>query len=220
MVNTATATAEVFEEIFLVSCAACGKAYDAAQAEWCKCVTAKIATICPHCSACICKAPGPAQFEFWFLAPEWFLWRRDEELRRRKAAQAARPQHLVKVLVVDDDDEIRFIAAYAIEEMGYTVVTASNAEEAMSIVKKESPAIVLTDALMPRTDGRELCKTIKIHDPWIRVVVMSSLYTSRRYATEAHRVFHADEYLPKPIDFHRLKGVIQRLAHGPQGAAR
>jgi CheY-like chemotaxis protein len=206
-----TATALLFEESFIVSCATCRNTYDARAAPMCLCVTAKVAVVCPHCEVCVCKASTAAQRDFWFQAPEWFTWRQEDELQRRKAAHAERPEKILKILVVDDDEEIRFIAAYSLQEMGYTVLTASNADEAMEIVDREFPTIVLTDALMPRTDGRELCRNIKLHAPWIKVVVMSSLYTSRRYATEAHRVFHADDYLPKPIDFAKLKTVFHRL---------
>jgi hypothetical protein len=64
-----TATALLFEESFVVSCASCRKSYDAGPAAWCLCVTAKIAVVCPHCGSCVCKASGTAQHSFWLNAP-------------------------------------------------------------------------------------------------------------------------------------------------------
>lgn len=72
--------------------------------------------------------------------------------------------------------------------------------------------IVLTDALMPKIDGRQLCRLIKAVNRSIKVVIMSGLYKSTRYRIEAMKAFHADEYLAKPIDFARLQQVLGKLA--------
>ena len=116
-----------------------------------------------------------------------------------------------RVLIVDDDEEIRVMAEFILHEMGYRTLTASRSNEALEIVNREKPDVVLTDALMPGGDGRELCRMIKEQHPDVKVVIMTSLYTSPRYASEAHRLFHADGYLAKPIYYDRLRTVLRRL---------
>src|SRR5216683_2759866 len=81
-----------------------------------------------------------------------------------------------------------------------------------AIVESSRPDIVITDALMPKIDGRELCRLIKRVDPSIKVVVMSGLYTKSHYRVEAMHQFQADEYLAKPINFERLRNVLEDLS--------
>lgn len=196
----------------LVRCATCAKDYDTISALWCRCVGKDFAPACPRCGACICRGGTNAITAFWFTAPEELRRRRAAEKLRRSNAQAQTAAALAhRVLVVDDDEEIRIMAEFSLHEMGYRTLTASRADEALELVSREKPDFVLTDALMPGGDGRELCKTIKAQHPDVKVVIMTSLYTSPRYASEAHRLFHADGYLAKPIDFDRLKSVLRRL---------
>ena len=79
-------------------------------------------------------------------------------------------------------------------------------------MERSRPDIVITDALMPKVDGRQLCRLIKNIDPSIKVVVMSGLYTKSHYRVEAMHQFQADEYLAKPINFERLRNVLEHLS--------
>jgi CheY-like chemotaxis protein len=192
-----------------VSCARCSGRFDGLTASWCHCVTTMISMVCPRCGFCICREPQFTVRSFWRTAPAALVAAREAEESRRAAARSAVP--LATVLVVDDDDEIRAIAEYALKELGFLTLTASCAEEALAIVHNQKPQVVLTDALMPRIDGRELCLRIKKSSPATKVIVMTSLYKSARYASEARRVFQADDYLAKPIDFQLLKRILMRV---------
>ncbi|HEY0139343.1 MAG TPA: response regulator [Thermoanaerobaculia bacterium] len=202
----------------IVLCSSCSTPFDTFQAAWCSCVTKTISPSCPRCGFCLCKSTPNASRNFWFRAPQELIDRRNEEERRRaRRGPEAVALGAKRVLIVDDDEEIRFIADYALREMGYVTLTASSAELALEIVDREMPDVVLTDALMPKLDGRELCRRIKAKHPRVKVVVMTSLYTSARYRDEAYRVFHADDYLAKPIDFQKLEQSLERLT--TKGAA-
>lgn len=198
--------------IHMVRCASCARDYDAMSALWCRCVGKDFTPACPRCGACICRGGTNAITAFWFAAPEELRRRRAaEKLRRSNASAVVGAVPARRVLIVDDDEEIRIMAEFILQEMGYRTLTAARSGEALEIVQRERPDIVLTDALMPGGDGRELCRTIKEQDPDVKVVIMTSLYTSPRYAGEAHRLFHADGYLAKPIDYDRLRTVLRRL---------
>jgi CheY-like chemotaxis protein len=194
-----------------VRCSRCTKTFDGMTAEWCRCVTRMVSPVCPACHFCMCKEPPFAVSAFWRSVGPELRARREAEVARR-AASAARGAGRATVLIVDDDEEIRAIAAYAVGEMGFRVTTAACAEEALAIVLDAPPDVVLTDALMPRIDGRELCLRIKQISPRTKVVVMTSLYKSSRYASEARRVFRADDYIAKPIDFAHLQKILTRVA--------
>jgi CheY-like chemotaxis protein len=134
-----------------------------------------------------------------------------EKFRRALGTSSTSSPQGLTVLIVDDDEEIRLIAEYSVQQMGYRTLTAANAEEALRIVKGSRPDVVLTDALMPNVDGRRLCRLIKKADPSIRVIIMSSLVRTARYLEETFDTFQADEYLAKPIDFEKLRQVLETM---------
>ena len=136
----------------------------------------------------------------------------EEKFRRALQASETNTAKSETVLIVDDDEEIRLIAEYTIQKLGYRTITASEAEEALAVVEESKPDIVITDALMPKIDGRQLCRLIKMSHPSTKVIVMSGLYTKSQYRTEALHQYHADEYLAKPINFERLRTVLQNLS--------
>lgn len=198
--------------LFVVPCPSCREEFEAHAAEWCRCVGKEISPTCPRCALCLCRVAEAARRDFWRQAPGWLRDRRAAETRRRALESAARPANAIDVLIVDDDEEIRMIAAYSIGQMGYRVAVAPNGRKALDILASGAPRIVLTDALMPAMDGRDLCRSVKTANPEVKVVIMTSLYTSPRYKYEAYKTFRADEYLAKPIDFERLRDVLQKLA--------
>lgn len=201
--------------LYEVPCAACGKQIGAHAATWCRCVVRKITLTCPHCGTCLCKAPEGVQREFWRNAPAWLNDSQAAEQRRRVTAGRPGSAEAVDVLVVDDDEEIRMLAAYNIEQMGYSVAVARSGQDALLMLDRCSARVMITDALMPGLDGRELCQTVKTSHPEIKVVIMTALYKSPRYKYEAYRTFKADEYLPKPIDFNELHALVVRLIPHP-----
>ena len=121
--------------------------------------------------------------------------------------------HKPLVLVVDDDEDMRDVLTIGLEARGWRVATAPNGPVALTLVESARPALVLTDALMPMMDGRELCRLIKKNPATqqTRVVVMTSLYKSVRYRTEAYRQFGVDDYVSKPLDLDALHCAIERL---------
>jgi len=200
------------KEVFEIRCHHCHAAADAMQSDWCHCVAKKPSIVCARCGACWCTAPQKAQDAFWQYAPGELHEAREAVIARRKAALRRNVTAKKTVMIVDDDEEIREITAHAVEELGYQAVTVERADLAVSTAMRMSPDLVITDALMPRLDGRVLCGLLKDAMPEIPVVIMTSLYTSLRYKLEAYRDFGADEYLTKPINFAQLREVLTTLA--------
>jgi putative two-component system response regulator len=113
---------------------------------------------------------------------------------------------------VDDDKDIQKIAMRVVAGLGYCVILGRNGAEGLELARRYKPELVLTDALMPKLDGREMCKQLKA-DPetaGIKVVVMTSLYTNSRYQTEGYRVFKVDSYVSKPLDLTALTAILQK----------
>jgi two-component system response regulator (stage 0 sporulation protein F) len=187
-------------------CPNCATPIDLSTAEWCHCVSKTPSFICPSCRNCFCNVSA------FPMSGELLEHQTAEKFRRALDASSESSPNGLTVLIVDDDEEIRLIAEYSVQQMGYRTLSAANAEEALRILKGSRPDVVLTDALMPNIDGRRLCRMIKKVDPSIKVIVMSALSRSAQYLTETLQTFQADEFLAKPINFDKLRQVLGTMS--------
>ncbi len=120
-------------------------------------------------------------------------------------ARAAR-----RVLVVDDEPEIRTLVDRALTSRGYEVETAPDGEEALARVASHRPAIVLLDAMLPRIHGFEVARRLRA-DPRTRdipVVMMTAVYRGWRFAQDAKEAYGAEDYIEKPF---RLDDLARRI---------
>lgn len=203
------------ENSYKVSCYNCKATYETAEANWCSCLTKEPSLSCPQCQDCFCKAPSRYKNSFWGNAPS-SLWNR--KMARQKdtgEASSETQSDLTRplILVVDDEEEVLAIARRVIDSLGYRVIVARNGEEGLSMARAHKPALVLTDAMMPKLDGREMTLAIKSDSETssIKVVIMTSLYTAPRYRHEGLGTFKADEYLSKPLELPLLRATLQRF---------
>jgi CheY-like chemotaxis protein len=116
------------------------------------------------------------------------------------------------VLLVDDEKDIQRVASRVIQSLGYGLVLGHNGEEGLALARRYQPDLVLTDALMPRMDGREMARQIK-EEPTTasaKVVLMTSLYTNVKYRNEGFKTYKVDDYLAKPLAFEDLRAVLQK----------
>jgi two-component system response regulator YesN len=109
------------------------------------------------------------------------------------------------------------VAARVVESLGFGIVLAKNGEEGLEMVRRYKPELVLSDALMPRMDGREMCRRIKEDRDTAatKVVVMTSLYKSIKYRNEAQKLYRVDGYVDKPLDFNEVRSVLQKHLEQP-----
>lgn len=105
------------------------------------------------------------------------------------------------VLVVDDEQNIVNIIAFNLKKEGYEVLTAGDGEEAVEIVEKHQPDLILLDIMMPKMDGYEACR--KIREKYNIPIIM---LTAR--AEELDKVLGlemgADDYVTKPFGTREL----------------
>ena len=118
-----------------------------------------------------------------------------------------------KILVVDDEANIRRILENRLTSMGYTVITASNGEEGLVLFKKETPNLIVLDIMMPKLDGYAVCEEIRrISD--VPIIILTALggITDRITGLE----LGADDYLIKPFSPKeleaRIKVILRRSA--------
>lgn len=194
----------------MTDCHHCQRTYDVWKARWCDCVSSSRNLACPHCGRCLCDARNDVIQQFWVSVPDE-LWRGRTPIDPAQSPVPTTPAIIRPlILVVDDDEDVLAIAEGVINSLGYGVASATP-ERAFMTAQALRPDLVLTDALMPRVDGRELCLKIK-STPALRgtaVVIMSAVYTASRYRSEAMHVFKADDMVSKPLETRELQRVIE-----------
>ena len=204
---------EMPEETYMIQCPHCNHTFDAVASQACQCLSSVNTPACPTCGRCFCASSAEERRRFWSRAPQVLWHRRFEASSSRRELQVLpREEELPRplVLVADDEPATRCVARRLLEKMGYGVALASNGIEALRLAKELHPDLVLTDALMPGLDGRELAKTIKEdrETAAIKVVLMTSLYTKESYRREALATFHCDGFLRKPVSAEDLRGLL------------
>ncbi len=113
-----------------------------------------------------------------------------------------------KLLVVDDEHDICDFVRNFFQERGYTVLTASNGEDALIAIKAEKPDLVLLDIKMNGMDGIAALKHIRDIDKNVKVVMVTALEEQERM-DEACRL-GACEYITKPLGLDQLEKTIEK----------
>jgi len=112
-----------------------------------------------------------------------------------------------RVLVVEDDPDIRRILQLFLCERDFSVSTAENAAVALAILAEAPVDLILSDVRMPGMSGIELLHQIRERDPDVQLVLMTA-YSSVKDAVEAIQA-GATDYIEKPIDFRRLERILE-----------
>jgi DNA-binding response OmpR family regulator len=122
----------------------------------------------------------------------------------------------VKVLVVDDDADLLDLTAYALRRDGFTVIQATDGEQAMQKWEREEPDLVLLDANMPKMNGFEVCRQIR--QASTTPVIMLTARDDEADILQGLEL-GADDYVTKPFSakqlIARIKAVIRRCQGDP-----
>ncbi len=103
-----------------------------------------------------------------------------------------------RVLVVEDDTAVRTLLAWRLRRQGCTVEEAEDGVEALSLIERSIPDVVVTDMAMPRLDGLGLLKAIREKDPDLPVIILTG-HGSLENAIQALREGGLFDYLMKPL---------------------
>lgn len=115
------------------------------------------------------------------------------------------------ILVADDDLGTRLSIGDYLEAAGYLVVSAENGQDALSLVEKYHPHLIVTDITMPQMDGYEFVRQVR-QNPALRLLPVVFL-TARTDMYDRIRGYQlgCDVYLPKPFELQELGAVVRNL---------
>ncbi|MGQ4649286.1 response regulator [Lyngbya aestuarii] len=120
------------------------------------------------------------------------------------------------ILVVDDNLGTRLAVSDYLELLGYSVVSADDGQQALSLIDKYHPHLIVTDINMPKMDGYELVREVRKR-PEFRLLPV--VFLTERNSTEERIIGYqlgCDLYLPKPFEMQELGAVIRNLLERSQ----
>jgi CheY-like chemotaxis protein len=118
---------------------------------------------------------------------------------------------MTKILIAEDEPDIRELVAFTLRFGGYEVVAASNGEEALNAAGREFPDLILMDVRMPKMTGYEACRLMKANEKLkdIPVVFLSAKGQDAEIQTGLEA--GAEEYLLKPFSPDQLTNRVRAI---------
>jgi CheY-like chemotaxis protein len=117
-----------------------------------------------------------------------------------------------KILVIDDDKVTLTMLEMILSRHGYLTLSAQDGEEGLEVAIKHKPDVVISDMLIPKIHGLELCAKIR-QDPQLketRIILMTAVYKGAAFHFEA-KDCGADHFIEKPIDTNGLLRKLEEL---------
>ncbi len=121
----------------------------------------------------------------------------------------------IKILLVDDEQDILEIVSYNLSQEGYKIITAQNGKEALTKAKKEQPHLIIMDVMMPEMDGIEAVEAIRKIPELNDIIITFLTARAEDYSQVAGFDVGADDYITKPIKpkvlVSKVKALLRRL---------
>ena len=122
-----------------------------------------------------------------------------------------------KILIVDDEPDIRELIEYNLKKEGYQVYTASNGQEGVTEAKRVLPDLIILDIMMPKMDGIEACRILRTMNEFKNTFMVFLTARSEEYSEIAGFNVGADDYIAKPIKpralTSRINAILKRNIH-------
>jgi len=115
-----------------------------------------------------------------------------------------------RIMVVEDYDDTRLLLKQALEGLGYSVLEASNGQEAVDLAGREHPDLILMDLDLPILDGIAATQRIRQQSELEKVPIVAVTAYPMSYTHVKAFAKGCDEYMPKPIDISELASVVKR----------
>ncbi|MBW1914638.1 MAG: response regulator [Deltaproteobacteria bacterium] len=113
-----------------------------------------------------------------------------------------------KILLIDDEKDIRDVITISLHDAGYEVLTAEDGEKGLELIRQASPQIVITDIRMPKLDGIQLLEKAKKSHPDTEIIVITA-FGELEYAIKALQL-GASDFITKPVNDEALHISIKR----------
>ena len=120
-----------------------------------------------------------------------------------------------KILIVDDEPNIVIPLQFLMEQNGYNILVAQSGEEALEMISKEKPDLVLLDIMLPGVDGFEVCEIVRLNPEWRNIKIIFLTAKGRDVDIAKGMVLGADEYITKPFSNQQIIDAVTKLLEEP-----
>lgn len=122
----------------------------------------------------------------------------------------------LRVLSVEDDEDIQELIRHNLQREGYDVISASDGEEGLNMAKSDSPRLILLDLMMPGLDGLEVCRRLKSDPVSMEIPIIMLTAKSEDSDIITGLELGADDYLTKPFSpkvlIARIRSLLRRVS--------
>jgi CheY-like chemotaxis protein len=115
---------------------------------------------------------------------------------------------MAKILLIDDDPDVRVVMSRVLQQEGYEVETAGSRDEALLKIAGGIPSLILLDVLLSGADGRELCRELKGGEQTGQVPVI--MFSGHPGAAQNFQSWGADDFIAKPFTSEALLEKLSR----------
>lgn len=126
-----------------------------------------------------------------------------------------------KILVIDDEENIRLLLKYNLESSGYAVLLGKTGAEALELAVKEKPDLILLDLMLPDLDGMEVCRRLKGDTATTSIPIAMLTARSEEIDKVLGLEIGADDYITKPFSIRemlaRINAILRRTASVTNG---
>lgn len=118
---------------------------------------------------------------------------------------------MTKILIAEDERDIRDLITFTLRFAGYDVIAASNGEEAYNLTRQEIPDLILLDVRMPKMTGYEACKALKAEQSTRNIPVVFLSAKGQEAEVQAGMEAGAVEYILKPFSTDQLTEKVRTI---------
>ncbi len=126
-----------------------------------------------------------------------------------------------KVLIVDDEDDIRRLLKRVLSDRGFSVLEAARGSDALQMVRDHVPDLILLDAMLPEIHGFDICRRIKGSQKYghIPIIMISAVYRGWRFAEDLKESYGVDGFLEKPFKIGDVTAAVDAALEGGEEVA-
>ena len=116
-----------------------------------------------------------------------------------------------EILIVDDEPSIVVPIQFLMEQQGYSVLVAENGEDALDVIYKYKPDLILLDIMLPRIDGYEVCEIVRLNPEYRDIKIIFLTAKGREVEIAKGLALGANAYITKPFSNTQLIAKVQEL---------
>ncbi len=126
---------------------------------------------------------------------------------------------MARILVIDDDAELRALAGLNLKDAGYQVLLAADGNEGLKLFREQPADLVITDIYMPNREGLETIRDMRQRSPKVGIIAISGRATAGTMLGIARKL-GADEVLQKPFAMQELLSAVDKVLAARTAAER